>query len=180
MKTRALLPLLVCILSISCSQTTAPANNTNVAVAAETPRPAPTPGKNFTAADVAKIKWLEGSWRGMDGDKPFYERYKFEGTTMIVQNIKEDLSPDGDPERYELVNGEFGKGEGDKRTAASEMTAEYVQFVPANAGASNSYRFHKRPNGTWQAILEWQAKGDKPAGNKIYSMEYWPLRKDPK
>jgi hypothetical protein len=32
----------------------------------------------FKAADVAKIKWIEGTWRGMDGDKPFYEPYKIE------------------------------------------------------------------------------------------------------
>ena len=35
-----------------------------------------TQSNKFTAADIAKLKWIEGSWRGMDGDKPFYERYK--------------------------------------------------------------------------------------------------------
>ena len=153
------------------------AQSNDAAAAAPTPRPAATPAKNLTAADIAKIKWLEGTWRGMDGDKPFFERYKFDGTTMIVQGIKEDLSPDGDPGQYELINGEFGKGEGDKRTAASEITDEYVQFVPAVPGKSNSYRFHRRPNGSWQAILEWQANDKRPAGNKIYSMEHWPLKK---
>ena len=39
-----------------------------------------TPSNKFTAADVAKLKWIEGTWRGMDGDKPFYERYKLEET----------------------------------------------------------------------------------------------------
>ena len=34
-----------------------------------------TPRNNFTTADVAKLKWIEGTWRGMDGDKPFFERY---------------------------------------------------------------------------------------------------------
>ncbi|HXU08596.1 MAG TPA: hypothetical protein VN743_06335, partial [Blastocatellia bacterium] len=38
------------------------------------------PSNKFTAADIAKLKWIEGTWRGMDGDKPFYERYKIEPT----------------------------------------------------------------------------------------------------
>lgn len=157
---------MVCVLSLaSCSQSTSSNNS------------AAKPGKSFTAADIEKIKWLQGTWRGMDGDKPFYESYKFEGTTMIVQGIKEDFSNDGEPGRYELLNGEFGKGEGDKRTAASEITADYIQFVPAIAGKSNNYRFTHLPNGNWQALLEWQAAGNKPAGNKIYTMEPWPLKK---
>jgi hypothetical protein len=28
-----------------------------------------TPSNKFTAADVAKLKWIEGTWRGMDGDE---------------------------------------------------------------------------------------------------------------
>ena len=54
-----------------------------------------TPSKKFTAADVAKLKWIEGAWRGMDGDKPFYERYKIEETAMVVESLKADGSVDG-------------------------------------------------------------------------------------
>src|SRR5689334_15185889 len=70
--------------------------------------------KEFTAADVAKLKWIEGTWRGMDGDKPFYERYKIEKTAMVVESLKADGSVNGEPERFELKNGEFGKDEGDQ------------------------------------------------------------------
>ena len=31
------------------------------------PAPQSTPSKKFTAADIAKLKWIEGTWRGMDG-----------------------------------------------------------------------------------------------------------------
>jgi hypothetical protein len=130
------------------------------------------PSKNFTAADIAKLKWIEGTWKGMDGDKPFYERYRIEGTTMIVEGLKEDGSPDGEPSRFELKNGEFGKGEGDKRSAASEITAEHIQFVPAAPGKGNSFRFHRQPDGTWHALLEWIDKEGKPK-QKIYKMERW-------
>ena len=132
-----------------------------------------TPSKKFTAADVAKLKWIEGTWRGMDGDKPFYERYKVEETAMVVETLKADGSVDGEPDRFELKDGEFGKGVGDRRSAASEITADYIQFVPAVRGKLNNFRFERQSNNTWRAVLEWPAKGDKPAGQKIYIMEPW-------
>jgi hypothetical protein len=132
-----------------------------------------TPSKNFTAADVAKLKWIEGTWRGMDGDKPFYERYKIEETAMVVETLKPDGSVDGEPGRFELKYGELGKDEGDQRSAASEITADHIQFVPAVSGNGNNFRFERQSNNTWRAVLEWPAKGNKPAGQKIYIMEPW-------
>src|SRR5829696_9848242 len=108
------------------------------------PKAAATPANNFTAADIAKLKWIEGTWRGMDGDKPFYERYKIEETAMVVEGLKEDGSPDGDPSRFELKNGELGKIEGDRRSAASEITDTYVQFVAVPTGKGNNFRFVKQ------------------------------------
>jgi hypothetical protein len=139
----------------------------------QTPVAQSTPSKKFTAADVAKLKWIEGTWRGMDGDKPFYERYKIEETALVVESLKADGSVDGEPGRFELKDGEFGKGEGDKRSVASEITADYIQFVPAVPGKFNNFRFERQSNNTWRAILEWPAKGDKPARQKIYIMEPW-------
>ena len=52
---------------------------------------APQP-KTLTAADLTKLRWIEGSWRGTgDVDKPFYERYKFENdTTLVVESIADE------------------------------------------------------------------------------------------
>ena len=137
------------------------------------PTAQPTPSNRITAADIAKLKWIEGTWRGMDGDKPFYERYQIEGTTLVVEGLKADGSRDGEPGRFELKNGEFGQGEGNKRSAASEITADYIQFVPAVPGKMNRFRFERQSNGTWRAVLEWPATADKPARQKIYIMEPW-------
>lgn len=133
------------------------------------------PAKNLTPADIAKLKWIEGTWRGMDGETPFYERYKIEENAMVVETLKEDGSVDGEPDRFELKNGEFGKGEGDKRSAATEITDTSIQFVPAVPGKGNSFRFVKQPHG-WDAILEWQA-ADKTAKSKTYKMEPWSSKK---
>lgn len=137
------------------------------------PTPTPTPSNKFTNADIAKLKWIEGTWRGMDGNTPFYERYTIQDGAMITETLKEDGSVEGDPDRFELTNGEFGKGEGDKRVVATEITDTYVQFVPAGPGTQNSFRFEKQSEGTWIALLEWPANGDKPAGKKIYLMQPW-------
>lgn len=133
----------------------------------------PTPSNKFTAADIATLKWIEGTWRGMDGDKPFYERYKIEETSLVVEGLKADGSLDGEPGRFELKYGEFGQGEGNKRSAASEITTEYVQFVPPVGGKMNRFRFERQSNGTWRAVLEWPATAEKPARQKIYVMEPW-------
>ena len=131
------------------------------------------PSNKFTATDIAKLKWIEGTWRGMDGDKPFYERYKIEETAMVVEGLNADGSRNGEPDRFELKNGEFGKDEGNKRSAASEITADHIQFVPVVPGKGNSFRFERQPNGTWRAVLEWPQTPDKPARQKVYIMEPW-------
>jgi hypothetical protein len=43
-------------------------------------------------ADIAKLKWLEGTWKGMDGDKPFFERYRFEGDSKMIVEGSEAIS----------------------------------------------------------------------------------------
>jgi hypothetical protein len=129
------------------------------------------PKTSFTAADVAKLKWIAGDWRGMDGDKPFYERYRFEGTTMIVETYADEtFSNAPEVSRFELKNGEFGSSEGERRSAASSITDDSVQFVPVSGGG-NSFRFERQPAGKWRAVLEWPATNDKPARQKIYLME---------
>ena len=131
-----------------------------------------TPSNQFTEADVAKLKWIEGTWRGMDGDKPFYERYRIEGTAMIVEGFADGtLEKIESTDRFELKNGEFGKADGDKRSAASSITDTSVQFGPAVPGKGNYFRFEKQPDGTWQAVLEWPATSEKPSRQKIYLME---------
>src|SRR4029079_13608872 len=104
-------------LTLACGQQ----NMTNSAAVATTPA-------RVTDADVAKLKWLEGTWKGMDGDKPFYERYRFEGSSMVVESLKDEKLEVDDADRFELVNGEFGKGEDEDRSAISEITDNSVQF----------------------------------------------------
>ena len=150
------------------------AEQKNAPPSAPDTKPQATPSNKFTAADVAKLKWIEGAWQGMNGDDPFFERYRIEETAMVVETLEKDGSVDGPPERFELTNGEFGKGEGEERSAASEITDTSIQFVPAVPGKGNNFRFVKQQHG-WDAILEWPATADKPARQKTYRMERWYL-----
>ena len=147
--------------------------------AAQIPQPGPTPSNQITEADIAKLKWLEGTWRGMDGEKPFYERIHFEGTTMVVETLTDEtLSKVGDTARFELKDGEFGNTVGESRSAASSIGENSVQFVPdaAQPGGTpkgHTFRFERQDDGTWLAILETQATPTRPASQKTYKMEPW-------
>lgn len=138
---------------------------------------APQASGKFTESDIAKLKWMEGTWRGTgETQAPFFERYKFEGTTMIVESFEnESLEKVAESSRFELKNGEFGHDEGDKRSAASTITDTAVQFVPVR-GIKYSFRFEKQTDGTWQAVIEHPADGDKPARKIVYKMEPWPKK----
>ena len=105
----------------------------------------------------------------MDEGKPFFERYRFEGTTLIVDGFTDEtLSHIEDTTRFELKDGEFGTEKGNNRSAASEITDDHVQFVPERGG--NSFRFERQPDGTWRAVLGWVEPDNTPK-EKIYKME---------
>ena len=133
--------------------------------------------KNITPADLAKLRWIEGSWRGTgDIDKPFYERYKFENeTTLAVESFADEtLSKATDISRFELKDGEFGStGPDGSRSAASAIDANSVIFEPV-AKSRNSFRFQRESENSWKAMLTWPATDKAPAGQRNYLMERWP------
>src|ERR1041384_5432310 len=83
----------------------------------------PAQTKKFTAADVQKLRWIEGTWRGTgDIDKPFFERYRFESDSVLAVDsfADETLAKVTDTSRFELKDGEFGGGsEGYRYVAVS-------------------------------------------------------------
>lgn len=165
--------------SNSANQNTAGNQAANPAPAAD---PGPTPSNQITEADIAKLKWLEGSWRGMDGDKPFYERIRFEGSTMIVETLEDgSLAKVTETGKFELKDGEWGHTVGSQRSAATSITDDMVQFVPAKvpgapeggAVKGSMFRFERKDDGTWLAVLDVPAARGQPASQKVYKMEPW-------
>jgi hypothetical protein len=132
--------------------------------------------KKFTNADLSKLKWIEGTWRGTgDVEKPFFERYRFENeTTLAVDSFPDEkLSTVEDTTRFELKDGQFGNGGDGSRWAASVIDEQGITFEPI-AKAKNSFRWQRDSDKSWKAILKWPAMNDKPPREKVYTMERWP------
>ena len=122
----------------------------------------------FTTADIAKLKWLEGTWRGSGVDQPpFFERYRFENeSTLAVDTFPDEkLDRVEDTSRFELKDGTFGNGS----YAASAIDNNSVDFQPITA--NNSFRWERVSENAWKATLRTRARGNRPASERIYNME---------
>ena len=136
---------------------------------AQTNRPA---AKNLSTADISKLRWIEGTWRGSGVDqKPFFERYRFENdSTLAVDSFPDEkLDKVEDTSRFELKDGRFGNGS----YVASSIDDNGINFEPL-ANANNSFRWERVSENVWKATLQWPAKGDKPARERVYNMERIP------
>jgi hypothetical protein len=125
--------------------------------------------KKFSTADIAKLKWIEGTWRGSGVDqKPFFEGYRFENeSTLVVDSFPDEkLEKAEDTSRFELKDGLFGNGS----YVASSIDDNGINFEPVK-DANNSFRWERVSDNAWKAILKWPAKGDKPARERVYNME---------
>src|SRR2546423_2712618 len=137
---------------------------------------APTPRAGLTTADIAKLHWIEGTWRGTgDVEHPFFERYRIENeSTLAVDSFEDEkLTRVTDTTRYELRNGEFGGGNEGFRWVATFVGVDSIDFAPV-AKANNSFTWRRETRDSWVAILSWPAAGGKPAGQRVYKMERFP------
>lgn len=130
----------------------------------------------FTAADLTKLRWIEGTWRGSGTDQaPFFERYRFENeTTLAVDGFPDEkLDKVDDTTRFELKDGRFGNGGDSARWVATSIDEQGITFEPV-AKAKNSFRWERESADKWKAILKWPAEQGKPARERIYNMERIP------
>jgi hypothetical protein len=134
----------------------------------QTPKP-----KLITTADLQKLRWIEGSWRGTGVDQaPFFERYRFENeTTLAVDTLEGEKVTD--TTRFELKDGEFGGGSEGSRYVATALDEKSITFAPVTK-ARNSFRWQRETADSWKAVLNWPAANGKPAGERVYNMERWP------
>ena len=140
-----------------------------------TPSPTVT-GGTFTAADLQKLRWIEGTWRGTGGGvPPFVERYKFESDSVLaVESLEgEKLDKVTDVTRFELKDGQFGGGSEGSRYVATALDDKSVTFGPA-IKAKNFFRWERESENSWKAVIYWPATDKKPAGERTYQMERWP------
>jgi hypothetical protein len=150
----------------------------NTASPAATPTTSPSPvPKLITPADLTKLRWIEGSWRGTGGGvPPFFERYKFENdSTLVVEGLADEtLSKVNDTSRFELKDGHFGATDGNSGSVATALDDNSITFAPVGKG--NLFRFQRESENSWKAILNWTDKSGAPK-ERIYLMERWPAKK---
>lgn len=178
---RVLLPVLLFVLLVSiagCARTKSEpvAQNAASPTASSAPASSPVPIK-ITAAELAKLKWIEGSWRGTGGGvPPFFERYKFENdSTLLVEGFEdESLSKASDVSRFELKDGQFGGSDGDSGSVATALDDNSISFAPTGK-ARNSFRFQRVSDNSWKAILNWTDNG--VAKERVYEMERFTAKK---
>ena len=138
---------------------------------ASAPSPSPSP-KLITTADLMKLRWIEGSWRGTgDQQPPFYERYKFENdSTLMVETLADEtMSKVNEVDRFELKDGHFGKTASDSGSVAIALDENSITFAPLGK-ARNFFRFQRESANSWRAILTWTDK-DGAAKERVYHME---------
>ncbi|PYS71882.1 MAG: hypothetical protein DMF69_09155 [Acidobacteria bacterium] len=137
--------------------------------------PAP---KRFSASDIEKLRWIEGTWRGTgDVPTPFFERYRFENPTRLAVDSfpDEKLSTVEETSVFELKDGQFGNGGEGSRWIATSIDYQGITFEPL-VKAQNSFRWQRESDNSWTAILNWPATEGKPARQRVYKMERWPQK----
>ena len=133
------------------------------------PNANPSSAKNFSTADISKLRWIEGTWRGSGVDQaPFFERYRFENeSTLAVDTFPDEkLDKVEDTARFELKDGRFGNSS----YVASSIDDNGIDFEPVGK-AKNSFRWDRVSDNAWKATLKWPAEGNKPARERVYNME---------
>ena len=150
------------------------ATSANAPAPQSTPPPV-TPAK-LTAADLQKLRWIEGTWRGTGVNQPaFFERYRWENdTTLAVDSFdNEKVEKVTDTTRFELKDGEFGGGSEGARYVATAIDETSVTFGPA-IKVRNGFVWKQESKDTWTAIIKPLSTPDKPKPDVIYNMERWP------
>jgi hypothetical protein len=119
------------------------------------------PATPFAATDFAKLKWLEGSWRGSaTGQEPFYERYHFVNDSTIEISYYRDstLTRESGTGRVYLTVGRIYHTPGPGRWGATRVDSSGVSFIP-QVNARNTFAWSYQSGDTWTATLRSGASG---------------------
>ena len=166
MKLAALLiGLLTLTGAVACNDAASNSNNQTTATVAPAPTVSP---KTITTADLQKLKWIEGTWRGTgETQSPFFESYRFENdSTLVMEELADESLKVNSTTRYELKNGHFGTDS----AVATAFDDTSVTFSPLIAGR-NSFTWQSESKDAWKAILTLPATAKAPAKETIYKLE---------
>ena len=119
------------------------------------------PTTPFAASDFAKLKWLEGTWRGSAvGQEPFFERYRFVNDSTIEISYYRDstLTRESGTGRVYLTVGRIYHTTGSGRWGATRVDSSGIYFIP-QVNARNTFAWAYQSADTWTATLRSGATG---------------------
>jgi hypothetical protein len=134
---------------------------------AEAPAPA-----TVTAADLQRLRWIEGDWRGTGGGvPPFFERYRFLDDSTIASYTFTDSTRAqvADSGRIALSRGVLTSRGGTSAYVATEVGDGRVHFEPQE-NAANAFTWTRESDSSWTATLRWEDAEGVPQ-ERAYRME---------
>jgi len=118
-----------------------------------------TVSNSVSKADLTKIKWIAGNWRGMADGKPFYELYEFTNdSTLRITGYDWD-GKDSSNASYSYVawkDGAYYLGDS-LNYKTTLIDSSKIEMVP-NYKANNDILWKFVNDTTWAAILEGKKK----------------------
>ena len=115
----------------------------------------------FTERDFARLKWIEGRWKGSGPGKPFYETYRMTSATKLESQSFADESfatPTGNGSVY-LEGDRILHESGASQWIAVRLTNASIEFDPLR-NASNSFVWTRTSADAWTAVLKMKGRPD--------------------
>lgn len=119
-------------------------------------KPAP-----ITKDQLEKVQWIEGNWLGMDGEKPFFEIYKFlDDSTIEITGYDWNGTDSSNSTQSFLAwkTGQYYLGDS-LNYKVTEITDSSISMEP-NYKVNNSILWKTKNENAWIAILK-SKKGEK-------------------
>lgn len=113
------------------------------------------PGEAYKRKDIKKLKWIEGGWKGMDGNKPFYEIYRFiNDSTIETITYQWDGKDSSKSEKGHLFwkNNAYYLGEQMNWKVISISDSQV--YMKPNFKAYNDILWKRLPGKEWVAVLK--------------------------
>lgn len=113
------------------------------------------PTTPFAAADLAKLRWLEGTWEATSpGEPSIYERYHFANDSLIEITYYGDrgMSRETGNGRVYLSVGRVYHTFGPGRWGATHVDNDGVYFVP-QVNARNTFAWTRQSAEEWTSTL---------------------------
>jgi hypothetical protein len=123
---------------------------------------------SYKKKDLKKLKWIEGKWRGMFDNKPFYEIYQLiNDSTLRITHYKWDGNDSSKTtfDYVQWVKDGYYLGE-QQNWKAMTISNKEIKLVPVNK-VSNEIVWQRKEKKNWIAILSHKS------GNRTYNMEHF-------